>query len=49
MAELQHMGVWQMCTGDEAESLTKPMPMLLPDMATVSERISAQRNHADAL
>ena len=38
-----------MCTGDEADSLTKPTPMSLPDTATVSERISAQRNHADAL
>ena len=38
-----------MCTGNEAESLTKPTPMSLPDMATVSERISAQRNHADTL
>ena len=49
MAELQRMGVWQMCTGDEAESLTKPTPMSLPDTATVSERISAQWNHTDAL
>ena len=38
-----------MCTGDEAESLTKPTPMSLPDTATVSERISAQQNHTDAL
>ena len=49
MAELQRMGVWQMCTGDEAESLTKPTPMSLPDTATVSERISAERNRAYTL
>jgi hypothetical protein len=48
-AELQHMGVWCMCTGDEAHSLMKPSPMSLPDTVTVSKRISAQRNHADAL
>ena len=48
MAKLQHMRVWCMCTSDEANSQQKPSPMTVPETASVSKRISAQWNHADA-
>jgi hypothetical protein len=45
-AELQRLGIWRMCTGDEKVPACYPV-LSVPESATVSERIALQRNYQD--
>ena len=46
-AELQRLGVWQFCTGNECIPATKPSAVSPPTTATISERATLDRNFMD--
>ena len=47
-AELQRLGVWRFCIGDESIPMEKPTAMPLLTDASTSEKLTAARNLADA-
>jgi len=47
-AELQRLGVWHFCTGDESIPAEKPTAMSLPANVTTSEKLTVERNLSEA-
>ena len=47
-AELQRLGVWRFCTGDESIPAAKPTATSPPGNATIAEKAALERNFADA-
>ncbi|KAF8222194.1 hypothetical protein L208DRAFT_1381933 [Tricholoma matsutake] len=45
-AKLQWLSIWHMCTGDESVPSACPTA-LIPDSATILERIALQQNHQE--
>ena len=47
-AELQRLGIWHFCTGNESIPTAKPTAMSLPDNVTTSKKLTVKRNLSKA-
>ena len=47
-AELQQLGIWRFCTGNESIPVAKLTAMSLPDNTTTSEKLTVERNLSEA-